>query len=206
MDRRIRHTSNCTGNGVFMVNSNGNLSTPLKINTNVPYTFNKRNCYLKRYNKFKSFKFGSPPKCRKKLNYESEEDQIISDSISKKSNTVKMESKSTQTDTKDVVIEDTRDLDKYASEMQAYVNKLKTEVGSFTNDQISLMIHENKICKSMFQQVFNVLVIEQVNRLNKKKEFEECEKEAEEIDMERLRMEEEDERVANEIQKGLMDS
>jgi len=73
----------------------------------------------------------------------------------------------------------TRDLNEYAAQMGKFITELKTSVADLTDNEISMMIEENKVCKAMFQQVFNVLVIEQTRRLNQsqtiEKALEKCE-------------------------------
>ena len=53
------------------------------------------------------------------------------------------------------------------STMEDSVKKIKENVGEMTDDELSLLIHENQQCKRMFQCIFAVLVGEQVKRMNK---------------------------------------
>ena len=62
--------------------------------------------------------------------------------------------------------EKTRDLNKYANEMGKFVSELKATVADLTDNELSMMVEENKVCKAMFQRVFNVLITEQTRRLN----------------------------------------
>ena len=59
-----------------------------------------------------------------------------------------------------------RDLNKYGRDMAMFVEELKCSVGKMKDEEVGMMIEENKVCKAMFQQVFNVLVTEQVRRMN----------------------------------------
>lgn len=64
----------------------------------------------------------------------------------------------------------TRDLNVYAAEMGKFVADLKESIKGMSDTEIAMLVEENKVCKAMFQQVFNVLVIEQTNRLNQTKD------------------------------------
>ena len=66
----------------------------------------------------------------------------------------------------------TRDLNEYANQMGKFVEELKESVGGMSDLEVAMMVEENKVCKAMFQRVFNVLVIEQTERLNRTKEIE----------------------------------
>ena len=67
---------------------------------------------------------------------------------------------------------ETRDLNEYANAMGKFVSDLKTSVKDMTDNEVAMMVEENKVCKAMFQQVFNVLVTEQTRRLNQSTEIE----------------------------------
>lgn len=65
----------------------------------------------------------------------------------------------------------TRDLNEYAAQMGKFVTELKTSIKNMSDTEVSMMIEENKVCKAMFQQVFNVLVTEKTVRINQASEI-----------------------------------
>ena len=69
---------------------------------------------------------------------------------------------------------ETRDLNEYANAMGKFVSDLKTSVKDMSDNEVAMMVEENKVCKAMFQQVFNVLVTEQTRRLNQSTEIEDA--------------------------------
>jgi len=70
-----------------------------------------------------------------------------------------IEEKSTST-------QEPRDLIAYANAMIEYIEVLKKDVKTMKPEEIAAMIEENKICKKMFNYVFEILVSEQVRRMN----------------------------------------
>jgi hypothetical protein len=66
----------------------------------------------------------------------------------------------------DKTIVETVDLNKYAEEMSEEITLLKKRCHELSDNELKMMIEQNKVCKAMFQQVFNVLVTEQVKRMN----------------------------------------
>ena len=60
--------------------------------------------------------------------------------------------------------EQPRDLLEQAKKMTDFATNLKNTVSELKDIDLSMMIEENKLCTSMFKQVFAILVTEQVNR------------------------------------------
>ena len=66
--------------------------------------------------------------------------------------------------------EKTIDLNQYAEEMGQEIRELKKRCHTLSDEELAMLIEQNKVCVAMFKQVFNVLVTEQVKRLNEKTE------------------------------------
>ena len=63
------------------------------------------------------------------------------------------------------------DLFEYASKMGEHIKELKEGINTLSNEELSLMIEQNKVCKKMYERVFSVLVAEQIKRMNESKEI-----------------------------------
>ena len=63
------------------------------------------------------------------------------------------------------------DLFEYAKKMGEHIKELRDGINTLTNEEISLMIEQNKVCKTMYERVFAVLVTEQIKRMNQSKEI-----------------------------------
>ena len=64
------------------------------------------------------------------------------------------------------VKEPTRDLNEYAKEMTDNIEIMKKQIGTMKDEELSMLIEQNKVCTAMFKQVFAILVTEQVKRIN----------------------------------------
>jgi hypothetical protein len=63
------------------------------------------------------------------------------------------------------------DLFEYAAKMGEHIKELKEGINTLSDEELSLMIEQNKVCKKMYERVFAVLVTEQIKRMNQSKEI-----------------------------------
>lgn len=59
-----------------------------------------------------------------------------------------------------------RDLNEYARQMHESIDSMKKQMETLSGDELAMLIEQNKVCTSMFKQVFALLVTEQVRRAN----------------------------------------
>ena len=63
-------------------------------------------------------------------------------------------------------------MEEYAQKLNESIEILKKNADKLSDEELALLVDQNKLCKQLFGAVFNILITEQVKRMNVKEGIE----------------------------------